>query len=327
MRFETANMDETDKKDVPTPRKISFEKIKKIIRYDWMIVVLNVLISLIITVPAFILFYKYVPEIKLVIADKHVLRLDYIFTALVIFTLIYLVVRLIKKIMLGVILMVFIYLFTNMILHKYSFREIAQDYKSLIIFLIEEPVEVPFLPESAHFRNSAKFKAAVVPANPSVRNFSVVISLKHFNDPYLNRRYGQVIRYFSIFKEIKNRWNYVYDPGKVEYYAPASESIVHLSGDCDDYAILMATCIMSVGGESRIVRTIGHVYPEVKICHKQDFIKYNLLIRQLFEKESKNKDIFYHEDEEGYVWLNFDYTDRYPGGKFMNPKIIGILHF
>ena len=81
---------------------------------------------------------------------------------------------------------------------------------------------------------------------------------------------------------------------------------------------------MAVGGEARIVRTVGHLYPEVKICHKQDLVKYNLLIRQLFETEGK--DIFFHEDEDGYIWLNFDYTDRYPGGKFMNQKIIGILN-
>ena len=316
----------TDNKPL-IPLKPDYSFLKNIISYDWFITFINIIATLILSIPAFILFYKYVPEIKLVTADTYILRLDYIITAIVVFFFIYKMVRLMKKIILGIILMLFIYLLTNMLLSRYSFKDIAQDYKSLIIYLLEEPIEVPFLPESASFRNAAKIKAAVMPDNPAVRNFAVVISIKHFNDSYLYRRYGSVVRYFSIFKEIKSRWNYVHDPGHVEYYAPARESIIHMSGDCDDYSILMVSCILAVGGEARIVRTIGHVYPEVKICHKQDFIKYNLLIRQLFEEESKGKDIFYHVDNEGYIWLNFDYTDTYPGGKFMNPKIIGILHF
>jgi hypothetical protein len=320
-------MDENEHNTDLTVTKPRFRFVKRVSKNNWFITLLNIFTTLIIAVPAFILFYKYVPEIKLVIADKHILRLDYILTAITIFFLIYMIVRLLRKIMLGIMLMLFIFLLTNMLMDRYSFRDIFQDYRSLIIYLLEEPVEVPFLPESASFRYAAKFKAAVMPENSAVRNFAVVISLKYFSDPYLYRRYGKVIRYFSIFKEIKERWKYIQDPGRIEYYASARESIIHLSGDCDDYAILMVSCIMAVGGEARIVRTIGHVYPEVKICHKQDFVKYNLLIRQLFETESKGKDIFYHEDEEGYIWLNFDYTDRYPGGKFMNPKTIGILNF
>lgn len=282
--------------------------------------------TILIVIPVFIIFYKYIPTIKLVIADEYILRLDHVLTVLIIFIIVRLLVKLLKKLVAGVLIMIIVYLTFNLIFHKYSFADIYKDYKSLIIYLKEEPVKVPFIPESASFRNGTKIREAIESNDAVVRNFAVVISLKHFNDAVLYRRYGKVIRFFSIFKEINTRWQYVYDPINSDYYASARESIMHLSGDCDDHSIVMASCIMAVGGEARIVRTVGHLYPEVKICHKQDLVKYNLLIRQFFEKESKGKELFFHEDEEGYIWLNFDYTDRYPGGKFMNQKIIGILN-
>ena len=56
---------------------------------------------------------------------------------------------------------------------------------------------------------------------------------------------------FPFFKEIKSKWQYVPDPKLEEYYAPATETYYHLSGDCDDYSIFMASCILAVGGGSQ----------------------------------------------------------------------------
>ena len=44
-------------------------------------------------------------------------------------------------------------------------------------------------------------------------------------------------------------WVYVNDPAGTDYYAKASESLRLLRGDCDDYAILMASLIESIGGD------------------------------------------------------------------------------
>lgn len=52
----------------------------------------------------------------------------------------------------------------------------------------------------------------------------------------------------------------------------------------------------------------------------------NYLIREvLFTEESKGKGIFYHIDERGQIWLNFDYTGKYPGGPFLSQEILGAL--
>lgn len=300
---------------------------KKGIRERIFIGVLSWIATLIIAVPLFAFLYPYMPEITLSTGAENVLRLDHAVTAVIVILIVRIMVLVFSRMVVGIFIMCMVFLTINTFLNKYNFLDVYYDYKSLFSYLLESPVQVPFIPESATFRNGNKIKAAVQPANPQVRNFAVVISLKYFIDPYLKRKYSNVVKYFSIFKEINTRWQYVYDPSNSEYYAPAWESIMHLSGDCDDYSIVMSSCIEAIGGKARIIRTEGHLYPEVKLCKKEEFVKYNLLIRQLFEQESNGKSIFYHLDSEGYVWLNFDYTDHYPGGKFMNTKIVGILNF
>ena len=42
-------------------------------------------------------------------------------------------------------------------------------------------------------------------------------------------------------------------------------------------------------------------------------------------KESANKQLHYHIDERGQVWMNLDYTAKYPGGPFLFEEILGAL--
>ena len=60
--------------------------------------------------------------------------------------------------------------------------------------------------------------------------------------------------------------------------------------------------------------------------YKKNLDHINFLIKKvLFPNESKNKPINYHIDERGNIWLNLDYTAKYPGGPFMNEEILGAL--
>ena len=62
------------------------------------------------------------------------------------------------------------------------------------------------------------------------------------------------------------------------------------------------------------------------ICARDNFEAAHYLIKEvLFEKESRNKSIYYHL-EKGNIWLNFDYTANYPGGKYLSEDINGILN-
>jgi hypothetical protein len=128
------------------------------------------------------------------------------------------------------------------------------------------------------------------------------------------------------FKEINTNWTYVNDPKGEEYIAPASESVIYLSGDCDDHSILMAAAIKSIGGTPRLIHTNGHIYPEILIGKRAEMETINYLIKKvLFPQESHKKPLHYHIDERGNVWLNLDYTAKYPGGPFMKEEILSAL--
>jgi len=154
----------------------------------------------------------------------------------------------------------------------------------------------------------------------------LMATTKNFRNIKGYQQYRVTIQSFAVFKEIKDRWNYVNDPKGQEYIAAASESLEHFSGDCDDHAILMAACVRAVGGTPRLIHTGGHIYPEMLIGNKKDLEAINYLIKEvLFKQESKGKEIHYHIDERGQIWLNLDYTARYPGGPFMSEEILGAL--
>ncbi len=176
------------------------------------------------------------------------------------------------------------------------------------------------------FPNKSKILSAVEYQNPKIRNFAIMAVNKHFKNVKGYYDYFTIIQSFAVFKEINSRWNYVSDPKGHDYIAKATESLHYLSGDCDDHSVFMAACIKSIGGTTRLIHTKGHIYPELLIGNKKDLEHINYAIKKvLFPVESKNKAINYHIDERGNVWLNLDYTARYPGGPFMNEEILGAL--
>jgi hypothetical protein len=213
---------------------------------------------------------------------------------------------------------------------EYGFVSVYKDYKYMLFAMNESPypIEVitsklqPF-PEKQAFINAADFE------NPLVRNFALKATREHFLEEkkeYYDDR--QLIQCLAVFKEINQNWNYVHDPKFLEYFAKASESVQHLSGDCDDYSILMYSCIKSIGGKPRIVSTTGHVYPELFIGNENDMERLNYIIKSdLFKNEASGQRLNYHVNERGEVWLNLDYTAKHPGGEFMHPEILAVLEY
>ena len=199
---------------------------------------------------------------------------------------------------------------------RYSFSDIGIDYRSILsngLSFFQHP-----FPKYRQFIKATR-------VTPNVRQYSLKAATKNFAKQQKGAGW-QYVQYFSIYKEIVSKWQYVNDPVNRDYIAPAEESLATFCGDCDDYSVLMAACVTSVGGTVRLVRTETHVYPELKIESKEDYDLVKRLIRkQLFTKASKNKEIYFHEDPYGDIWINLDYTDRYPGAKFMSDEIVSIL--
>ena len=210
---------------------------------------------------------------------------------------------------------------------KYGFESIFEDYRSMIYTMNDDPYPQDIIiSKLLPFPNKSKILSAVEYQNPKIRDFAIMAINKHFKHVKGYYENWTIIQSFAIFKEINSRWNYVSDPKGHDYIAKATESVKYLSGDCDDHSIFMAACIKSIGGTMRLIHTKGHIYPELLIGTKKDLEHINYAIKKvLFPMESKGKPINYHIDERGNIWLNLDYTAKYPGGPFMNEEILGAL--
>jgi hypothetical protein len=284
---------------------------------DVIIFVLNVLIA----IPLFIIAHQNVIE------PGWPFYTDRILIAILILVIIQLILRLIRTVLIigiGVYLIVLLY---GTVFGGYGFLSVFQDYGYMIYSMSNNPnPQDLFVSKLLPFPNKTKTLQAVEFDDPKVRNFALYATTKHFKDVVGQKEHRKMIQCFAVFKEIRNRWNYVNDPKGQEYIARATESLIHFSGDCDDHAILMAACIKTIGGIPRLIHTGGHIYPEMLIGKKSDLEAANFLIKEvLFIEESRGKEIHYHIDERGQIWLNLDYTARYPGGPFMSEEILGAL--
>lgn len=279
------------------------------------------LLNILIAIPSFLILHQNLIELD------WVYNLDRILLFILLLVIIQLILRMLKTMIIICIALYLVALIYGTLFGNYGFYRVFEDYRYMIYAMSEDPypqdlIVAKLLP----FPNKSKIINAVDFTNPKVRNFALYATTKHFRDVKGFNQNRKMIQCFAVFKEIKNNWNYVNDPKGREYIAYASESLQHFSGDCDDHAVLMAACIKAIGGTPRIIHTGGHLYPEMLIGNKSDLETAIYLIKEvLFVNESKDKDIHYHIDERGNIWLNLDYTAKYPGGPFMKEEILGAL--
>jgi len=301
---------------------ISLRKIKSSlqVKKPWdnvIIFVLNILIA----IPVFIIIHQNI------IDPNWYFQIDRILLFIVIVAVIQLILRLLRTIIIVCIALYLIALGYGSVFGDYGFNSVVEDYNYMIYSMSDSPnPQDLIISKLLPFPNKSKILAAVEYENPKVRNFAIMATNKDFKNIRGYAKYRTVIQCFAVFKEINSRWNYVSDPKGRDYIAQATESLEYLSGDCDDHSVLMAACVKSIGGTPRLIHTGGHIYPEILIGDKNDLETINYLIKKvLFVRESKDKQIHYHIDERGQIWLNLDYTATYPGGPFMSEEILGAL--
>lgn len=234
---------------------------------------------------------------------------------------------LVRKVIIWIMLFFVMFLIKGTLLKGYGFEDVVEDYRVMIYSMTETatPQDI-IVSKLLPFPNKSRILEAIEYNHPKVRNFALLATSKHFRNHNEQDAKRRLIQSFAIFKEVQSRWNYVNDPKNREYIATATESLQHFSGDCEDHAILMCASIKAIGGVTRLIHTEAHIYPELLIGSKAD-LEYALFLikEELFVKESKNKSIHYHIDERGQIWLNLDYTAKYPGGPFMSDEILGQL--
>lgn len=289
----------------------------------WDIVVISIL-NVLLTIPTFIIAHHNFLELDLKIPIDRIL----LFIAIFLFFH-YILIAIKKYIIIGIFIYLLIVVYGTLF-GTYSFYRVYDDYRSMMYTMGDNPYPQDIIIDKLlPFPNKSKVLKAIDFTNPKVRNFALSATTQHFSDAKRIKGYSEyrsIIQSFAVFKEIKSRWNYVNDPIGNNYIASASETLQHFSGDCDDHAVLMAAGVKAVGGIPRLIHTNAHIYPEIFIGTKRDLENVTYLIRDvLFVAESKGKQIHYHIDERGHIWLNLDYTGTYPGGKFMSEEILGQL--
>jgi len=302
--------------------KIDFPQLKSKlqVKSPWDRIII-MLLSLLITIPVFIILHQNLIDLK------WPFNLDRIFIFLFVLAALFFILMFLRTIIIVCIALYILVLIYGTVIGNYGFTEISEDYNSMIYTMSDNPfpqdiIVAKLLP----FPNKSKIINAIEYQDPKVRNFAIMAANEHFKGIKGYSDYRTTIQCFAVFKEINSRWNYVNDPKEGDYIATATESMAYFSGDCDDHSILMAAAIRSIGGTPRLIHTKGHIYPEILIGSLIDLEKVNYLIKNvLFVKESKGKIIHYHIDERGQVWMNLDYTAKYPGGPFMYEEILGAL--
>ncbi|MEC4113892.1 transglutaminase [Myroides pelagicus] len=286
----------------------------------WDTIIILVL-STLITIPIFIVAHQN-------LIDPHwSYQLDRVLLFIAIMTLVFFILYKLKTLLTIVLIFYVITLSWATFMGGYGYYEVYDDYRVMIYSMADTPTPQDIIiSKLLPFPNKGKITKAIEYDKPKVRNFALLATTKHFTTTkgyYENRK---LIQSLAIFKEIRTRWNYVNDPKGREYIATASESLIHFSGDCDDYSVLMAASIRAIGGTPRLIHTKEHMYPEMLIENKAQLEQAIYLIKEvLFKEESRGKEIHYHIDERGAIWLNLDYTARYPGGPFMSEEILGQL--
>lgn len=301
---------------------LTYQKLKEKFRIKspWDLIIIFVL-NILITIPVFIIAHH-----NFITLDwaHHV---DRILLFLIILTIFQLLLRALRRVTLISVIIYVIMLLYGTLSGKYGFQSIFEDYRSMIYTMNDNPYPQDIIiTKLLPFPNKSKIIDAVEYQNPKIRNFAIIAINKNFMDLKGYHDYSTIVQAFAVFKEINSRWNYVSDPKGHDYIAKATESVQYLSGDCDDHSIFMAACIKSIGGTMRLIHTKGHIYPELLIGSKIDLERINYAIKkELFPTESRHKPINYHIDERGKIWLNLDYTAKYPGGPFMNEEILGAL--
>jgi hypothetical protein len=305
-----------------SPEKSSFRQVIDMfsIKRPWDSVIIGSLCVLL-AVPLFIIAHQNL------IDPEWWMSIDRIVLFIAIVTALFFLLRLLKRIIILALIGYLLLLIYGSTLGDYGFMDVYEDYRSMVYMMADDPnPQGIIISKLLPFPNKTSIIRGVNYKNPTVRNFAVMATTKHFKGVKGYGGYRQLIQCFAVFKEINSRWTYVNDPRGRDYIARADESVLLLAGDCDDHAILMAAGVKAIGGTPRLIHTTGHIYPEILIGKKSDLETINYLVKKvLFPKESEGHELHYHIDEYGQVWLNLDYTAKYPGGRFMREEILGEL--
>ncbi len=160
------------------------------------------------------------------------------------------------------------------------------------------------------------FSEAVQTQQPCVRDFAVSI-VKDFPGSYSSINRGipskeGINQICALNLHLFSNWKYISDPTilRDDYYSKADRTIaLGLAGDCDDFAVLTASCVEAIGGFARIMGGFceggGHAWCEVLVGTEEHFNTATESIRDFYQ--DPNKTITPAIDTNGLYWLSLDW--------------------
>lgn len=186
---------------------------------------------------------------------------------------------------------------------------------------VPEPGVQAGSPQEASIRAhaAAQVMASIDPRSELTRNSAVRVAAG-VDGPF------SVEQVAKIWSHVRARWRYVNDPRGAEYFARASETIENdYAGDCDDFAIVLTSMILAIGGEARIVMMDGphggHAYAEACLQNTPEEIRDRLVAHYARHRDDNLgrqplRNMHYRQSEMCSVWLNLDWNAGVPGGPY-----------
>lgn len=152
---------------------------------------------------------------------------------------------------------------------------------------------------------------AVDYGDPLTRNFALSLASQSPGD----YSYRQVC---AIYDHVRRNWKYTAVTERQGVFGKASESIKNgLTGDGNDFAILMCALVKALGGATRMVlvkdANRDRIYTEVLTGTQSEEVRRGLL--ELYQ--STASEIHFRNDANG-SWINLDWFSKYPGGLYLN---------
>lgn len=161
--------------------------------------------------------------------------------------------------------------------------------------------------------------SALTPMEATTRNSAVKIAARK-EGPF------HVEQVAEIWGAVRKQWRYVNDPEGREYFARASETIENgYVGDCDDFAITLASMVIAIGGKARVVLMDGpgggHAYAEA--CVQGEPTKVAAVLQKHYRNRFRRylegaapKTMAYRASSDCPIWLNLDWNANVPGGPY-----------
>ena len=213
---------------------------------------------------------------------------------------------LISKFLIPSIILIALIVFVDKFIHNPTFDQVLKKKST-------------YYHSSSRSEKLSSYKSAMDVDNETTRIYALNLAKK--NPGGYNFR-----QVFTIYDDLINKWNYVNDPNSMDLIASASFSIeAGFVGDCDDYAVTMATLIECIGGKTRIIsasnKKSGHAYAELFVGgeQKREEVLY-VINKRYMDNYPAGIPVHFSKDDLGNYWLNLDWTSKHPGGKYFESE-------